>query len=69
LIFSICLTYANIVQRGPDVPANPIPFPGFGPAAGAPHVGDGDDDDEDNEGNDDGAGEETGSSTAFESMD
>jgi len=33
------LTYANIVQRGPDVPANPIPFPGFGPTAGASNGG------------------------------
>jgi hypothetical protein len=62
------LTYANIIQRGPNVPANAIPFPGFGPTAGAPCVGNGDDNDEDNEGNKDGADEETGSSTAFEAM-
>ena len=54
------MTYANIIQRGPDVPANPIPFPGFGSPAATFNAGntasvteDDGSDDEDEENDDD----------------
>lgn len=35
------MQYTDTIQRGPNVPANPIPFAGFGPPPSAPATGSG----------------------------